>query len=81
VRAYNFPPQKSSRLQNVPMGLRIVILLITTQALESKHIRNSDVSSLYRSGSLKMIPKDFAKYRLNLPAVDVRWSEGGNELI
>lgn len=40
---------------------------------------NCEVSSLYRTGSLKTTAKDLAKYRLNLLAVDVRWSKGGNE--
>jgi hypothetical protein len=52
-----------------------------THTLESKHIWNFDVRSLYMTGSLKTNAKDLAKYRLNLLAVDVRLSKGGNELV
>jgi len=61
VRGYNFSPQKTSRSKNVPLGLRLDIVLRTTQTLESKHIQNFDVSSLYRTGSLKMTAKRFSK--------------------
>jgi len=57
VRGYNFSPQKTSWSQNVPLGLRLDIVLRTTQTLESKHTQNFDVSSLYRTGSLKMTAK------------------------
>jgi len=61
VRGYNFSPQKTSRSQKVPSGLRLDIILRTTQALESKHIRNFDVSSLYRTGSLKTTANRLSK--------------------
>jgi hypothetical protein len=38
-----------------------------------------NVRSLYRSGSLKMISGELAKYKLDLVGVQVRWDKGGTE--
>jgi DNA topoisomerase VI subunit B len=64
ARGYNFSPQKTSRSQKVPSGLRLDKLLRTTQALESKHIQNFDVSSLCRRGSLKITANRLSKVQI-----------------
>jgi exonuclease III len=39
-----------------------------------------NVSSLYRSGSLKTVARELGKYKLDLMGVqDVRWDKGGTE--
>jgi hypothetical protein len=36
-----------------------------------------NLSSLYRSGSLKTVSRELAKYKLDLAGVQVRWDKGG----
>jgi exonuclease III len=39
-----------------------------------------NVSSLYRSGSLKTVARELGKYKLDLVGVqEVRWDKGGTE--
>jgi exonuclease III len=39
-----------------------------------------NVRSLYRSGSLKTVAREFGKYKLDLLGVqEVRWDKGGTE--
>jgi hypothetical protein len=44
------------------------------------HYGNVYVRSLYRIGSLKTVPRELGKYKLDLVGVqEVRWEKGGNE--
>jgi hypothetical protein len=38
-----------------------------------------NVRSLYRSGSLKTVPRELGKYKLDLVGVQVSWNKGGTE--
>jgi hypothetical protein len=42
-------------------------------------VRFRSVRNLYRSGSLRTVSRELAKYKLHLVGVQVRWDKGGTE--